>query len=136
MIVAVIGSREFRDRQGMFDALDEDLCRFGITEVVSGGAGGADTYAAEWADSRGIPITVLAADWQQHGQAAGVMRNTLIIERAELVICFWDGRSTGSRDSVFKAIAKGIPVLVYPFDVKEHRQKWTPNGVLKLESGM
>jgi len=34
---------------------------------------------------------------------AGFLRNTTIIENAEVVVAFWDGRSRGARDSIGKA---------------------------------
>jgi hypothetical protein len=46
-----------------------------ITEVVSGGAAGADRGGEVWASLRGIPIKKFPADWKKHGKAAGPKRN-------------------------------------------------------------
>ena len=52
MIVAVIGSRGVRTCA----ALTRRLAELTPDQVVSGGAAGVDTLAAEWARANGVPL--------------------------------------------------------------------------------
>lgn len=106
--VAVIGSRTATERQvrRAFDNLDprKDV-------IVSGGAGGADTFAKQYAFARGHHYVEVPAIWAR-GKLAGIDRNTVIIDIADHVIAVWDGESRGTANSVRKAEAKGIEVEV------------------------
>lgn len=61
--------------------------------VVHGGAPGADTIAGQWAwDNRGtgmISVEVHLADWRQHGNIAGNIRNHEMVRlSADVVLGF------------------------------------------------
>lgn len=110
MKVAVVGSRGFTD----YDKLSEVLSEIPITEIISGGAAGADSLAEKFAAVWEIPITILRPDWSK-GRGAGLARNTDIVTAADLVIAFWDGKSPGTRDSIRKAKNMGKEVKVIRF---------------------
>ena len=99
MKIAVIGSRKFDDYEKMKSVLD----MFSITRVISGGAQGADRMSERYAKEKGIQTEIYLADWDLFGKKAGFLRNTTIIENAEVVVAFWDGKSRGTRDSIGKA---------------------------------
>lgn len=107
-VCAVIGSRAWANREKLFAALDDR----GPTEVVSGGAGGADTLAEEWARSRGVPCTVIRPDYAKHGRGAPLIRNKEIVERADAVIAFWDGKSRGTLNAIGHARKAGKDVKI------------------------
>ncbi|AEI50251.1 SLOG family protein [Runella slithyformis] len=88
----------------------------GITEVISGGASGADALAERYAKENGLKITVIPADWKTHGKAAGPMRNTEIIEACDQVVALWDGKSTGTADTIRKAKQAGKQVYILRYD--------------------
>lgn len=111
MIVAVIGSRTF-DTEKDYQTLYHELSRITITKIVSGGAAGADTLANRYAKAKSIPIEVIRPDWSI-GKHAGMLRNTLIIEKADLVVAFWDGISKGTLDSIKKAKKMNKEFLVF-----------------------
>ncbi len=67
-----------------------------ITEVVSGGAHGADQLGEWWAEQNGILVTVFEADWNKHGKSAGYKRNVEMAKYADACVCFWDGESLGT----------------------------------------
>jgi hypothetical protein len=54
----------------------------------------------------------VAADWTRHGKVAGFLRNTTIVESADVVVAFWGERSRGTGNTVAKARAAGKKVLV------------------------
>ena len=106
MKVAVIGSRSLRvDDLGKF--LPED-----VTEIVSGGAKGVDTSAKEYAQAHGIPLTEFLPDYRRYGRGAPLRRNITIIEYADLVLAFWDGKSRGTKYVIDQCRERGVPVIV------------------------
>ena len=99
MKVAVIGSSDYND----YDEVKNTLKGLNITLIVSGGAKGADTLGERYADENNIPKKIFLPDWNKYGKRAGFIRNTDIINEAELVVAFWDGESKGTKDSIKKA---------------------------------
>jgi hypothetical protein len=113
MKVLVCGGRDFRDYNLLSTVLyAEDLFRDGISQIIHGGARGADTLAKQWAREHNpeIPCRVFLADWEKHGRSAGPIRNQLMLKegRPDLVIAFPGGR--GTADMVARAKKAGIKV--------------------------
>jgi hypothetical protein len=90
MKVAVIGSREI-DNINLARHLPDEC-----DEIVSGGARGVDTLAANYARSTGKKLTVFRPDYDAHGRAAPIIRNREIVNYSDAVIAFWDGASRGT----------------------------------------
>lgn len=104
-------SRTFAD----YTTLCDTMKAYAPTLIVSGGAQGADSLGARWAKEYGVPVRIFKPDWTKYGKAAGFMRNTDIVEAADVVVAFWDGVSNGTRDSIAKAEKAGKAVLVVKF---------------------
>jgi len=111
MKVAVIGSRTFDN----YEEVKRTLSAIDITILVSGGAKGADTLGEQYAKENNIPTKIFLPDWEKHGKAAGFIRNTDIINEAELVVAFWDQNSSGTKDSIEKADKAGKKILIITF---------------------
>ena len=91
MKIAVIGSRGL---------VINDLGKYlpaNVTEIVSGGAKGIDTCAKEYALSNGIKLTEFLPEYNKYGRGTPLKRNLLIIDYADEVLAFWDGRSSGKK---------------------------------------
>ena len=89
MKVAVVGSRSiFATDIGMYIS-DGD-------EIVSGGAVGVDSCAAEYAKKNGLKLTVFLPQYERYGRAAPIARNKKIVDYADKIIAFWDGKSKGT----------------------------------------
>lgn len=110
MRIAIIGSRGFND-ESLFIQTIQSL-EFPITEIISGGAKGADTMAAIWADSNNIPLTVYKPEWDKYGRAAGILRNKKIIEECEYCLVFWDKQSYGTKFSIDFCIKQDKPIRI------------------------
>ncbi len=89
MKIAIIGSRSITT---------PDLSKYvpKNSEIVSGGAKGVDTCAAEFASKNGLKLTVFLPQYERYGRAAPILRNKEIVDYADRVIIFWDGSSKGT----------------------------------------
>ena len=90
MKIAVIGSRNLRV-ENLEDYLPADC-----TEIVSGGAKGIDECAAKYAKTHGIKLTEFLPQYDRYKRAAPIVRNKQIVDYADLVLAFWDGKSKGT----------------------------------------
>jgi predicted Rossmann fold nucleotide-binding protein DprA/Smf involved in DNA uptake len=106
--IAVIGSRSFDDYERLMSVLSPLL----PAHIISGGAKGADGLAERLARELELPITVIKPDWAQFGRAAGPIRNREIVNAADIVIAFWDGKSKGTKSALDYARQQQKAVLV------------------------
>ena len=106
MKVAVIGSRGL--------AIDNlgDYLPAGTDEIVSGGAKGIDTCAANFARANNIKLTEFLPDYKRFGRGAPLKRNITIIEYADTVLAFWDGKSKGTAFVIGSAKKLGKEIRV------------------------
>lgn len=130
MKIAIIGSRRFDD----YDLLKSIMKAYqqNVTSVISGGAKGADELAKRWSKEflKKEP-TIIRPNWKDisHQDAlikyddkgniydarAGLRRNELIAQQADLIIAFWDGQSKGTKQIILYArqIGKEVEVIKY-----------------------
>ena len=107
MKVAIIGSR------GLFVQNLEKYLPPDTTEIVSGGAKGIDTCAEQYAKQNGIPIKIFLPEYEKYGRAAPLKRNIQIIDYADIVIAFWDGKSHGTKFVIEKCKEKNQKVTIF-----------------------
>lgn len=109
MKVVICGTRSFLDgalyddekrRDVVDDVLVDAGVRDDVEEVVSGGADGADHAGEVWASANDVPVTVFEADWDEHGRAAGPIRNDEMVDYADFVVAIWDGQSPGTSNTI------------------------------------
>ena len=120
MNIAVVGSREFKDKEFVFTILnqffDNQLMYGDISSdyiLVSGGANGVDSWAEEfWRKNTGTCI-IFKPDWNKYGKRAGFLRNELIIKEADMILAFWDGQSKGTKHSIDLAIEAKKLINIY-----------------------
>jgi len=112
MKLAIIGSRDFNDHPRLIDTILDYYSdgvfgkRLRISEIISGGAAGADSLGAKFAKENNIKLTVFLPDWNAFGKRAGFIRNRDIIVNCNAVLAFWDGASKGTQNSL--SIAKEL----------------------------
>ena len=115
MKLAVVGSRTFTDRALMRSILAGMVRDREVTEIVSGGARGADRMAEDIAHGLGVKVTIFYPDWDRFGNRAGFLRNYEIEEYSDACIAFWDGESAGAKMTIDLFKEKGKPIDVYKF---------------------
>lgn len=117
MKLAVVGSRNFNDYGMMVYYVDMFNFQWKeITEIISGGAKGADSLAEKYASERNIPIKVFKPEWDKYGKSAGFKRNIKIIDECDALIAFWDGKSKGTKHSIDLAKKQHKKVIIYYFN--------------------
>jgi hypothetical protein len=81
--------------------------------VIHGGARGADSLAGRIAAQRGHMVIRVPALWNVWGNAAGIVRNNVMLDLGpDVVLAFHDdlARSRGTAHCVREAQRRGIPV--------------------------
>lgn len=114
--LAVVGSRNFNDYDLLVSHIDKIASTHNIILIVSGGAIGADKLGEQYAKKNNIPTQIFFPNWKKYGRSAGIIRNKDIIESADFVIAFWDGKSSGTLNSINLAKKLGKELEIVHFD--------------------
>ena len=111
MRILVCGGRDYDDEIVLYATLDVIHENRPVTRLIHGAARGADSLAAAWAKSRGVPTLAFPAHWWRDGRAAGFLRNARMLRdgRPELVVAFPGGK--GTAHMVGLARDAGVPLL-------------------------
>lgn len=113
MKLMVTGSRNWNDYSTLMEELDQ--WKRLATELLHGGAGGADQMADRWAKENGVAVRMLEPDYAKHKAAAPHVRNTELVKQADGVLAFWDGQSKGTASTIAKARHAGkLLRIVFP----------------------
>ena len=91
MKLAIIGSR------GIKNINLKEYITSDVDEIVSGGARGVDTIAREFAKANGIVLVEFLPEYEKYGRGAPLLRNKEIVNYADKIIAFWDGKSKGTK---------------------------------------
>ena len=113
--VVIAGCRDYTN----YDELKAyvDMCLSNIRKdndiiIVSGGAKGADSLGEQYANENGFEVELHLADWDKYGRGAGPQRNKEMAAVSDFVICFWDGKSRGTKSMIEYAKQLNKPVRV------------------------
>jgi len=125
--ITVVGSRDYSDYDEFYDCMRRvigEICtRKGVDLndilIISGGARGADSMAEQFTVDDGLPFLEIPAEWDKYGKSAGMVRNSQLVEKADYVVAFWDGKSRGTADSIAKAQLVGKDHKVFFYDEKQ-----------------
>ena len=107
MKLAIIGSRDL-----MIDELEKYVPK-GTTEIISGGANGIDRCAKKYAYDIGLKYTEFLPDYKKYKRAAPLKRNIQIIEYADEIIAFWNGKSKGTKFVIDTCNRQNKKITVY-----------------------
>ena len=131
MIAVVTGGR---DNWNVPD-IEGVLGDFGpFTRLYHGGAQGADTVAARWADANGVPVKRVLPNWRAYGFRAGPIRNGMMLEAAKaeaeslgvpVKLFAFDG-GKGTADCMRQAKAMGIAIVDCRFNEAPEPEHWSP----------
>lgn len=114
MKLIVAGGRTFSNKVLLHTKLNELL--EDITEIVSGGAFGADQLGEEWAKQNNIPIIQFKPQYNgPNDRSAPLRRNIQMAEYGDKLIAFWDGKSKGTEHMIkqMNKVEKEVIVINY-----------------------
>ena len=121
MKLIIAGSRTFTDYPKFLKALESDpqlqAAFKNVTEIVCGGAKGADALGARYAFENKIKLKMFPADWDTHGKAAGPIRNAQMADYADSLLAFWDGQSRGTKNMMEQMFKRGKAYQVVDFNL-------------------
>jgi len=80
--------------------------------IVSGCASGADAIGERYARQNGFKVEKYPANWEKYGRGAGPIRNKQMAQACDYVICFWDGKSRGTKSMIEFARECNKPVRI------------------------
>ncbi len=124
MRVAIVGSRKYPNWHQVHSLVRSRLPE--ACTIVSGGAEGVDTWAANAARKRlGFPEPRIFLP-KKPLPAGYFIRNQQIVDFADVLIAFWDGRSRGTMDTVDRGLERWPDLHAVWIIVPESYEWWAP----------
>lgn len=114
--VIIAGGRDFSDYERLKETANHLLKRK-ISEgykinIVCGMAKGADLLGYRYAKEVGFCVLEFPAQWDLYDKSAGYKRNEEMAKVALACICFWDGKSRGTKHMIDIAKRHGLKLVV------------------------
>ena len=106
MKLLIVGSRSIKE----YDL--EKHIPDGITMIITGGAGGIDTLAEQYADEKRLSKLILRPQYEIYGRYAPLKRNEEMVELCDMVLIIWDGCSKGTKYTANYANKIGKKVIL------------------------
>lgn len=106
--VIICGGRDYALTTSDLHLLDTLHEQHHFTQVLSGGARGADQCGEIWARLNAIPVKAFPAQWDLWGKAAGFIRNSEMANAADACVVFLGGN--GTRHMKERALERGLVV--------------------------
>ena len=108
MKLLIVGSRSITD----FDL--SPYISSDVDTVISGGAGGVDSLAEQYADLHRLSKYILRPRYDLYGRAAPLKRNEQMVDIADALLVIWDGRSKGTQYTLkyAKKMKKQVTLVV------------------------
>ena len=114
MRITIGGCRDFNDYEIFKVFVDECLSEIEDKEIVvlSGHCSGTDLMAEKYAKEMGYDLEIFPAEWEKYGRAAGPKRNKEMVEKSDVVIAFWNGKSKGTNNliKIAKKLSKQVRI--------------------------
>ena len=86
-----------------------------VDVIISGGAGGFDFLAEQYADLHRISKYIVRPHYNLYGRAAPLKRNEQMVDMADIVLIVWDGHSKGTQHTIEYAKKAEKPTTVVLF---------------------
>ena len=113
--VIVAGGRDFQDFDLLTKKLDILFSKRADVVIISGMAKGADSLAVKYAEENKLRVSEFHANWAKHGNASGFRRNIEMARFADACVCFWNGKSPGTKHMIdtAKRMNLKLRVIIY-----------------------
>ncbi len=114
--VVIAGCRDYnnyKEAKSYIDFCLSNIRKKNDIVIVSGCASGADAIGERYAKEYGFKVEKYPADWKTYGKSAGPRRNKQMAEISDYVICFWDGKSRGTKSMIEFSKKLGKPIKIH-----------------------
>lgn len=74
---------------------------------------GVDTIADSWAKANNLETVIYKPNYKVYGKRAPLVRDEEMAEFCDVIICFWDGKSRGSKYTCDYGRKIGRKVIVH-----------------------
>jgi hypothetical protein len=113
--IVVAGGRDFTDYELATDFITACIQKINPSDTLlflSGDCKGADRMGERFATEHDFEIEHHPADWKRYGCGAGPIRNREMAQLCDLLICFWDGQSKGTKSMIEYAKYYNKPIYI------------------------
>ncbi len=113
--VVVAGGRDFHDYTLLEEKLNKLFSKRDDVVIVSGMARGADSLAVKYAQEHKLRVSEFPAEWLKHGKSSGFRRNIEMARFADACVCFWNGKSVGTKHMIDTAKRMNLNLRVIKY---------------------
>jgi hypothetical protein len=110
--VIVAGGRDFQNYNLLSEKLDKLFSKRADVVIISGMAKGVDSLAVKYAEDNKLRVSEFPAQWAKHGNASGFRRNIEMARAADACVCFWNGKSPGTKHMIDTAQRFGLKLRI------------------------
>jgi hypothetical protein len=116
MRVIVAGNTKFKDYNMLKERLDFYLQnRLPNVTILTKGLRKIGEIIRKYAEERNLKVEEYHAQWRIHGGSADLQRNITMVENADCLIAFWNGKTKTTREIISTARDMGLIVRVIKF---------------------
>ena len=115
MKILIAGSRDYTNYEEAVEFIKRSIQQLAVSKgmiILSGGCTGVDRLGERFAKENGFQTEIFPAQWSKFGKAAGIFRNKDMADNADAVICFWNGKSKGTKSLIDYAKATKKPLFM------------------------
>lgn len=135
MRLLICGDRNWKDKEAIHKFLSFAVPILEITEVIHGGAKGADSLGGEVATALNVPVKVFEANWDLYGRGAGPIRNLQMLNEGQpdIVLGFHlnIGSSKGTLHMLESALKAGKDVWLFDGDLYIKYEEYKARNIKK-----
>ncbi len=113
--IVIAGCRDYNNYQEAKKHIDyylKNIRKENDIIIVSGCASGADAIGERYAEENRFKVEKYPAEWEKYGRSAGPRRNKQMAEVGDCVICFWNGKSKGTKSMIEYAKKYNKPIRI------------------------
>lgn len=113
--IVIAGCRYYGNYTEAKKYIDKCICNIKNTYnliFISGNCIGADKLGERYAKENGFAIEIYPAEWKRYGKKAGPIRNKIMANKGDYFICFWDGKSKGTKSLISFVTALKKPIRI------------------------
>lgn len=120
MIITIAGSRWFNGNKEFAQFIDSAISfekklypENKSVFVRYGNSPGTDAFAKKHSAYRNYHHEQFKPNWDEYGSKAPSMRDTAMLNKCDILIVAWDGKSYSTKNIMEKAQRKGITLYTY-----------------------